>query len=434
MKKRAVTVVVFGGTGDLAKRKLFPALSLIAKRGALDKKSPIIGVGRRDLDNESYRKFVGVSNLNVEYFKADFAKNGLSGLKEFLKKVEGKANNRIFYLATSFRFFPTIVKELKKYGLDKKRGKFVRVIFEKPFGHDLKSSNALDKGVHSVFSEKDVYRIDHYLGKETVRNIEIMKSSNPVFEGMLNNKYVESVELIVDEKLGVGNRIEYYNESGSIKDMMQNHLLQTISLFLMDVPKKRTAENVHEAKASVLKRLGVLGAKNHLLGQYKSYLNEAKKYGIKKSDTETFSKIVLECNNKRWRGVPIVLRTGKKLKRKYGLLRIKFRRDECRMFEDDKIEISIFPKQRALFRVRSGPECTSPMIRPTSFIFCKDCSFIPNSVEEYENLLGDVIAGDKALFSTSDEIRESWKIIDKIKKMKSRIKFVRYNDYSDPEA
>ena len=242
----AATIVLFGGTGDLTLRKLVPALANLVHEGRIKESSTVIGVSRKDWTDLEYKEFLvkGVKSdqdkkyirdLNVKHFKGDLSNpSSLDGLKKMLAFCEIDGCNRIYYLATSFKYFPGIIKELRKLGLDKQKSGFTRIMFEKPFGEDLKSAVELDSEVHKVFAEKEIYRVDHYLPKETVQNLNVLNFTNPIIYSTLNNKYVESIEIRVDEDLGVGERIGYYNDAGAIKDMIQSHLLQILSLLLMD--------------------------------------------------------------------------------------------------------------------------------------------------------------------------------------------------------
>jgi glucose-6-phosphate 1-dehydrogenase len=328
MKK--VSFILFGGTGDLTKKKISEAFVHLIKEKEIDKDSFLIGVSRKDLSDSEYKQFLvdsirdkedkkSLGKLNVKYAQGDFTKEGgLDKLKEVLSKNEKKGSDRIYYFSTSFKFFPAISKELHKLHLDKNPHGTIKVVFEKPFGKDLESFEELNKGIKKFFSEKQVFRVDHYLGKKTVQNLNVLKFSNPIINSSLKGKNIESIEIIVDEDLGVGNRIEYYNESGAINDMIQNHILQVLSLVLMKKPSKFNSEKISSEKIKILKSLKILPPENHLLGQYKSYKEEIKKSNLQDKNTETFAKIILESKSKRWKGVKLILRTGKKLEKKRG--------------------------------------------------------------------------------------------------------------------
>ncbi len=450
MEKKEVTFVLFGGTGDLVKRKLVPAIARLVHEGKIRDDSTIIGISRKHWTDEEYKKFLVdsvlsesekkyIKNLDIKFFQGDFSSGGLNGLKKLIDKYEKKECNRIYYLATSFKFFPSIINELKKQDLDKKKDGFTRIVFEKPFGKDLKSSEELDRKIHRVFKEKNVFRLDHYLAKETVQNLNVLKFTNPILYSTFSNEYVDSIEIIVDEDFGVGERIFYYNDTGAMKDMVQSHLLQILALILMEEPESLINEKIHDEKIKVLKNLEVLDSKYNLFGQYESYVDEAKKAGAVGKKTETFAKIVLNCKMKRWDGVNLVLRTGKKLRRKYGQIRINFKplsENVSKNFigiENNKIIINIYPKQDVVILMNTNTPEQNTEVKPVKFEFCRECEFGPNTTNEYAILLNEIILGNKMLFTRSDEIRESWKIVEKIEKIREKIKFVRYKDGREPE-
>lgn len=395
-EKKPTSIVVFGGTGDLMKRKLLPTFAELAKSGDIAGGSRIIGVGRRDFSDSEYIEYLGkdieknkflLKNLPIKYFKADIESlEGFDKLKLFLEECEkGRGTNRIFFLATGFNFFSGIVRELKKYSLNEnKKGFFTRIVLEKPFGDSLKSAVTLEKEINSAFDEESIYRIDHYLAKDSILDL-IEKKKDKNFESKLNNKNINKIEIIADEILGVEKRIGYYDKVGAVKDMVQNHLLETLATLLMDSRR----ENINKSRIAVLKDIKFVNSNKSLFGQYKSYKFEAEKFGIEKSKTETFANIFFECENDRWKGVEISIRTGKKLKEKVGRIRIHYKSGE---YED--IDIS-------------------------------------TKKDEYASLLAGVIVGDKKMFPVIEEVLECWKIVEEIEKMKKKIKFEIYDDYQE---
>ncbi len=447
MKSQPVTIVVFGGTGDLMKRKLVPAFVSLFKQGILNPTSAIIGVGRRQFTSENYLNFLAedlpnaaddIRQLPFYYFTQDFqASSDLSNLRKYLQSLGKEDNLLIYYLATNFIFFPSIVKQLQQEELH--RHGSPRIVFEKPFGINLVSSNMLDREIHRVFSENQIYRVDHYLAKETVQNITALKLTNPFFDAILTNELVDMIELIVDEEIGVENRLDSYDSVGAVKDMIQSHLLQVISLLLMDAPQSAEAEALHDEKVAILQCLRPLGAERHLFGQYKSYRRQAQKYGISDSSTETFAKVVLECGTERWNGVDIVLRTGKKLGKKYGQICVHFKplpRNIASAFSQsvgNKIFIDIYPNQDIRLLLNSRKPESERIVEPVEFKFCHEEYFGPNTSDEYAVLLRDILRGDKTLFTRFDELAESWRIVEGILAMRDKIRFVAYEDGSDPE-
>lgn len=399
-------IIVFGGTGDLMKRKLIHAFLHLQKSGVLEEASSIIGVGRRPLDDSSYREFLakdldkeiqeGMKSLPIKYYRHDLDEDkGLEGLKKVLK--EDSSRIRIFYLATTHEFFPQITEEIAKAKLNEP--KTTRIVFEKPFGNNLKSSDELNASIKKAFTEEQTFRIDHYLAKEGVKKIVSWKSKNKVFEKSLSNSSIESIEIVADETIGVGERIEYYDASGAIKDMIQSHLLQLLSLVIMDTPASPDSEALHSAKVQALKSLRPDSPGKQLLGQYSGYASEVQKHGIKNSKTETFARIVLKSQNSRWKDVPLILRAGKKLGIKKGEFQIVFKEGKSSGIEgvkDNMLTIELSPSEKG----KSGTE--------------------------YASLIRDVIRGDQALFPSFDEVRICWEIIENLEKMRKEIPFIVY--------
>ena len=391
-----MTFVIFGATGDLAKRKLYTALDKLNTK--------VIGIGRKNLNNKEFRKFVEKGSKvskkflnNLSYYKADFKD------KDFLRNL--KVKNPVFYLAVSYEFMPIIVKQLKRF-------KNAKVVFEKPFGHSLASSNKLDKSIKSVFADKNIYRIDHYLAKQTVQNILGIRFSNPLFENVWNNKFINHIHIVSEENIGVEQRLEYYDKAGAIRDMIQSHLLQIASLVLMEPPKTLQSVDVHNEKVKILK---CIKPSKVITGQYKGYKI--------KSNIETYAEVKLVCNAKRWKGTPIVLKTGKKLKKKQAYVEIEFKKTFCKLYcnpfvKSNKLIINIQPKQDIIFDLNTLTD--ERRIEPVEMQFCHTCKFGPNTIEAYQRLLSDVIKGDKTLFTTSDELKQSWIITDKIEKLKKK--------------
>ena len=431
IKREALTVVIFGGTGDLAMKKLIPAFSRLIHHGIIKKESTIIGVARGDYNDYSYKEFLKKSiidnkekhyldEINIRYVKSDFSNiNDIEKIANILPYCEIGGCNRIYYLATGYKLFPTIVKGLKKYNLISKGDNFSRIVFEKPFGNNVKSYCKLRDNLIKVLDENQIFRIDHYLGKESVQNINILKSTNAGFWEIMNNKKVDEIEVVVSEDIGVGNRIGYYNEAGAIRDMIQNHLLQVLSLVLMEKPKNYSSKEIHKEKLKILNKLELGNLNEFSLGQYNSFKKEAEKYGFKNSKSETYAKIILNCKNKRWNGTKLVLISGKKLPKRYGRIIIKFKNPR------DRVVINLQPRQDITAKL------DGKSIR--NMKYCIECGFKPNSPDAYESLFKDVINNDKSLFVTSEEVYWSWKLVDKIEKLRNKIKFVYYKDGTYPE-
>ncbi len=431
MTKEALTFIIFGGTGDLAKRKLAPAFSELIHEGVVKKGSTLIGISREDLSDEDYKHFLiksvkdvkekhHLEEINIKHLKIDFSKSkNIEQLSEALPSCEIEGCNRVYYLATSYKLFPKILEGLKKFKLISKKDIFNRIVFEKPFGENLKSNDALEKKIHKIVDEKNVFRIDHYLGKESVQNIIALKFGSKGFQHLIDNEHIEQINVIIDETLGVGNRLSYYNDFGAIKDMIQNHLLQLLALLLMDKPKELISEKIHDEKVKILKEISFSNVENSLLGQYKSYKEELKERKLKRKKTETFAKIELNCNNEKYKGVKIFLRTGKKLPHRYGKIIIDFKNPQ------NKIIINLQPNEDIEIIIDDK--------KLDKIDLCPDCKFSPNSRDAYEVLLKEIINDKKNLFVRRDEIHEAWRIVDEIIRKKKEIPFVIYEDCSNPE-
>ncbi|MEM3074561.1 MAG: hypothetical protein QW727_01310 [Candidatus Pacearchaeota archaeon] len=431
MKKEPLIFIIFGGTGDLAKRRLVPAFSQLVNEGIINKNSTLIGISRQNISDNEYRDFLinsvnekrGSHNfnmINIKYLSIDFSNvMGIKKLSDTLPFCEADNCNRIFYFATSFKLFSKILKGLVKFNLISKHDKFNKIVFEKPFGEDLKSSDEIEREIHEIIDEKNIFRVDHYLGKESVQNIIEMKFASDDFHNLISKSRIKEINIIVDEKIGVENRIKYYDDFGAIKDMIQNHMLQVLSLLLMEKPKKFDAEYIHNEKIKVLKKIDFLNPKESLIGQYKSYLNEIKKIGLKKSNTETFAKILLNYKTQDYKHTKIFLRTGKKLPRSYGKVIVDF------ISSKNKIIINLQPNEDIEI-IYNGKIMKN-------IDLCPGCKFAPNTPDAYGVLLKEIINNDKRLFVRSDEIHESWRIVDEIIRNKINIPFVVYPDYFDPE-
>jgi glucose-6-phosphate 1-dehydrogenase len=443
---KAVTLVIFGGTGDLSKRKLAPAIAELITEKKIASNSTILGVGRSDLTNSSYKKLLldfqtdskvlqTLKSLDVRYYRGDASQpetmNGLGAVIRSTKHV-----NRLFYLSTSFHLFDEIVTIIKNQKLDVAKG-FVRVAFEKPFGSDLDSCSVFERALHSTFKEEDLFRVDHYLGKETVKNLTVLRYSNPIFDAILNNDSVERIDIDVDEDLAVGKRAYYYNEFGAVKDMFQSHLLQVVALLLMKRPKTLDPVDVTKEKVKILKSLVPRPHSHHLFGQYASYAKELEHLNLENIQTETFAKVVFECTRPEWKGVPIRVRTGKKLARKFGRIIVRFKVPKAYQnlsnFRSNKLIIDIQPEQDIKLSFNLFQLGTQEL-ENVDLGFCHSCHFGPNTSDGYAKMIGDIVEGDKTQFTSSQEVKLSWKITEKVLAMKHKIPFVIYPDGTDPEV
>ena len=430
--KHKVLFIIFGATGDLTKRKLIPGIYNLLKNKRLGD-FHVLGTSRRSLTPEqlvnSAKQYIEKPKTeiltkiknNSSYVQLDFSKSedfpNLKNKIQELEKKEGKTLDKIFYMATSPNFFEPIAKGIKEIGIAREKNCFTRIIFEKPFGLDLKSSRDLNKSVRKIFDEDQIYRIDHYLGKELVGNISIVRFSNTFLEPIWNNKYVESIQIILDENIGIEERGPFYDRYGAIKDVVQNHMLQLLALLTMEQPKLLSGEPMRDKKAELLKHVKVVDT---LAGQYEGYKKEDRINP--KSQTETFAAMKLEINNKRWKGVPIFFKTGKLLDKKTTKIIVNFKKTKC-LFEKvcpsegDSLEIRIYPDEGIALNlnVKVPGKIESKLVKMD---FCHSCVFGPDTPEGYENLFADVIRGDQSVFTRDDEIDRQWQITEEIKRGK----------------
>jgi glucose-6-phosphate 1-dehydrogenase len=436
--------IIMGASGDLTKKKLIPAIYNLLEHKKL-KNFAIIGISRQDFTTESlaehFKRYIKNPNKKIweklkkktYYLKADFNDDKkFHELKNLIQKTEKKHNlsgNRLFYLATLPDHFQLISNQLSKHKLAPQNKTWSRVVFEKPFGNNLPSAKILNKCLKKVFKEDQIYRIDHYLGKELVQNISILRFTNTIFESIWNKNYIDHVQIAISENIGVESRGGFYDKYGALKDVIQNHSLQLLALTAMESPEHLTEKNVRNEKVKVLK--SVLTTKDVVLGQYDGYLKEVKV--PKNSKTETFAALKLLINNDRWKNVPFYLVTGKFMKEKLASIYIEFKKPPCLIFNgicdfhSNFLAIQIQPEEGFYVQMNSKTPRSSK-ITPINMDFCHACTFGPNTPEAYETLLLDVIKGDQSAFIRSDEIEEAWKIVDKIKKSKPKLQNYKKKD------
>lgn len=432
--KTATDITIFGGTGDLTFRKLLPALYTMYRTGKLPEGSQLTIIGRRDYTSDSYRakarewvkKFTRLPyaedlfeefSHKIRYYQMDFTDlKEYQGLGKFYETL--KQESHIFYFAVAPRFFGNITTGLKSIpGL--KPGK---VMIEKPFGETLTSAKALNQELMDFFGADNIYRIDHYLGKEMIRNIQTIRFANPIFSNVWNFKAVESVEISALEDVGVETRGGYYDASGALKDMVQNHLFQILSILAMEQPESFTSEAMHQEQIRVLKSLKpVSAAELHdtlVLGQYDGYTKEP--LVAPDSHTETYACLRLFIENERWRGTPFYIRTGKRTGVRQTEIAVTFRRAYPGV-EPDILIIKIQPTEGIYLQFNiKRPGDTDEIIK-TSMDFCQNC-ILENQVntpEAYERLLTACLRGERSWFSHWDQIEISWNYIGRIKALAS---------------
>jgi len=450
-------VVIFGASGDLTRRKLVPALYNLGLDRLMSGSGAMVGVARRDIPNEAFAEQLreGIEKhsrrpLDPEVWKEAVPRisyvsttfddlDGYRRLGEHLDDIDrrlGTEGNRLYYLATPPSAFPVIIDRLGKSGLNRpgKGGRWARVVVEKPVGHDLESARELNEVVSRVFDEKDVFRIDHYLGKETVQNLLVFRFANAIFEPIWNRKYVDHVQITVAESIGVEGRGGYYEESGTTRDMMQNHIFQLLCLTAMEPPFSLEADAIRDEKVKVLHALRPVDAarvdEETVRAQYGSGVTGGKPVpGYKEepgvapdSTTETYVALRLFIDNWRWAGVPFYLRSGKRLPKRVTEIALQFRDVPHRLFHggrDDRLvantlAMRIQPDEGITLKFDSKVPGPNPRIQPVAMEFRYGTSFGQQPPEAYERLLLDALLGDATLFIRRDEVEASWRYIDRL--------------------
>ena len=445
------TMVIFGGTGDLAHRKLLPAIYNLAHEGALPERFNLIAVSRSEMDNDEYRKAARESIEEhsrretdpqvleklleqVRYVAGTFDEDAVfTHLTEELGKFDDEAGiafNRIFYLSTAPSFFSLIVQKLGEHGLDRHDDADVRVVIEKPFGTRLTEAKELNREVLSVLDESQVYRIDHYLGKETVQNMLAFRFANGLFEPIWNRNYIDYVQITAAEDLGIGRRAGYYDSSGALRDLVQNHMLQLLSLLCMEPPVTFSADEVRDEKVKVLHAVEPPPPEAVVRAQYTGGMAEGKEAvgyleeeGVPEgSKTETYVALRLEVDNWRWAGVPIYLRTGKRLARKVTEIAVTLKPVPHMAFQaqgsvgvqPNQLILSVQPNEGVSLSLGAKIPGSRMRIRPVNMEFLYGTSFMSQSPEAYERLIMDAMRGDATLFTRDDEVEAQWRIIDPI--------------------
>jgi glucose-6-phosphate 1-dehydrogenase len=431
------SIVIFGATGDLTHRKILPAFYAMSQQGLLPEQCHIIGFARRDWSDAAFRAEMrqGVEQFSrvpfdapaweqfaaqLHYHRSEFDQaDGYPRLGELLDRLETPAANRLFYLATPPESYPCIVPHLGAAGLNHSEHGWTRLIIEKPFGRDLQSAVALNQQVHDVFAEEQVYRIDHYLGKETVQNLIVFRFANAIFEPIWNRNYIDHVQITVAETVGVESRAGYYDTAGVGRDMLQNHLLQLLTLTAMEPPYAFDARALRDEKVKVLQALRQIEAKDTIPGQYIGYRNE--KGVAPKSQTPTFAAVKVHIDNWRWQGVPFFLRSGKQLADKTTEISIVFKRPPHSLFPlqpgemltPNALTLCIQPDEGMHLRFEAKLPGAGMQRQTVDMNMNYAQGFNSPSVPEaYERLLLDALQGDASLFTRADEIELAWQAID----------------------
>ncbi len=441
-------VVIFGASGDLTNRKLMPALFSLACENLLPEQFNVIGVARSEMSNESFRDKVkaGIDAYarlkpsqcdkwdstaqTIFYHQANYDDPvAYKGLAKLLAKLDKKGRggyNCLFYLSTPPFLYPVIVKQLGKAGLaQQSKNNWRRIIIEKPFGHDLPSATQLNHQVHKVFDESQIYRIDHYLGKETVQNLLVFRFANAINEPIWNRNYIDHVQITVAEEVGLGSRAGYYDTAGIMRDMFQNHLLQLLTLTAMEPPAEFNATALRDEKVKVLKAVQPIKAEDvaqsTIRAQYRTYRDEQ---GVAPgTETPTFAILKLFINNWRWRNVPFYLRSGKALAAKVTEIIIQFRHVPHLMFPlaqgeqlpPNLLSLCLQPNEGIINSFETKVPGAGMRTKSARMVFEYEQYFGKNSLPDaYERLVLDALHGDAALFTRSDEIELAWSLIDPI--------------------
>ena len=447
-------MVIFGGTGDLTHRKLVPAVYNLALQGQLSPRFALVGTGRKQKSHDQYRselyssveKYSRIKIKNeiwnklsgkIFYYRLELSDSSeYCRLKTFLEGIDGNNDtdgNRLFYLSVAPGFFEPIALNLKNSGMATNEGPWQRLVIEKPFGRDLATAQYLNNAITDVFPEQSIFRIDHYLGKEMLQNMLVIRFGNAMFESIWNSRYIDNIQITSSETVGVETRAAYYESSGAMRDMVQNHMLQLLALVAMEPPADIDARFVRDEKVKLLHSLSKIDPgnvhDNIVMGQYVSSLpNNERVNGYREesgvsrdSDTETFVAMRLFAGNFRWGNMPFYLRTGKRMAEKMTSIIIEFKSiPEILYFKDftgmqpNILEIRIQPEEGISFQFNMKRPGTLNEIANVKMDYCQNCTFGVNSPEAYERLLADILRADHTLFTSWEEIEASWSFTDNI--------------------
>ncbi|MBC6299636.1 glucose-6-phosphate dehydrogenase [Listeria booriae] len=457
VKEQVALITIFGGTGDLANRKLYPSLYHLFTKGFLKENFAVIGTARRPWTNDFFREKVVESLKGIEeegFDPQDFAshfyyqshdvtnRESYVQLKELSDELDKKyelQGNRLFYLAMAPNFFGTIASRLKSEGFVDNDG-FSRLIIEKPFGRDLASAQELNESLRQAFAENEIYRIDHYLGKEMIQNISVIRFANSIIESLWNNRYIDNVQVTLSETLGVEDRGRYYEESGALRDMVQNHILQIVSLLAMEPPIKLTTQEIRHEKVRALRSLRVIEGedvyKYFVRGQYGPGTVDGEQLeGYRQaenvdpdSNTETFVAAKLMIDNFRWSGVPFYIRTGKRLAKKATQIAIQFKSVPMNLFGGQQslagnvLVIHIQPDEGITLHMNVKEPGQGMLTMPINLNYAHSSPDGMNTPEAYEKLIQDCLNGDATYFSHWDEVSLSWNFVDKVANVWSNTK------------
>ena len=455
VKKESTVIFIFGGSGDLAHRKLLPALYNLFLDNYLPENFFIVGIGRTDYTDITYRTFIkeGIQEFSrrknnleehwrnfskhVDYLKGDLSKQ--TAYQQMAKLVKDKAEewkqeaNAVFYMSVAPQMVPMIAEKLHQSGLTTNPARS-RMVFEKPFGHDLKSAKELNIQLGQMFEERQIYRIDHFLGKETVQNILALRFANALFEPVWNSNYIDHVQITAAEAIGIEGRGSYYEGAGALRDMVQNHILQMVCMIAMEAPVSFAADEIRNKKLDVLKAIRCWRKdavhRNAVRGQYSDGWIDGEKliaYRQEKgvavdSPVETFAAVKFYVDNWRWKNVPFYVRTGKAMTTKTTLIVVQFKPaphfsfpvEAGETWRPNRLVISIQPQMDIRLRFQAKQPGPKMVLQPVDMVFNYTDAYGDSAPEAYETLLQDVIEGNPTLFMRADQVERAWEVIQPI--------------------
>lgn len=453
-------LIIFGITGNLAQIKLIPVLYDMAEKGLLPQNMSIVGTGRKSFSDKEFKKYfhktLHLQNIHhqheikeevfqrlserIHYIGGSLDDAGFyPRLKTFLNQLGKHSKNRIYYLATYPDLYPAIFKNLQKLGMNKQDKGFVRLMIEKPIGNDLASAKKLNNLLLKYFSEEQIYRLDHYLGKETIQNILTFRFSNDIFEPLINKDHIDHIQITATESFGIGRRGGYYDQVGSLKDVGQNHQLQMLAFATMSVPSQFSSEAITQERIKILKSLTPL-PKKIVFGQYEGYTKKENVSPTSKMDT--FYALKTYINNERFKDVPIYIRAGKKLKQTVTEISIVFKNPQNRLMKNmrssDEPNVLIYriqPNEGIVLKIITKKPGHKVDIEPSYMQFCY--RFDPHShyiPDPYERLLIDTIRGDHTFFNAAEEVEAQWAFIDPLAKRRGKPHIYKVGTWGPKEA
>ncbi len=444
-----LALVIFGASGDLTARKILPALAALAERGRLSDRFTVVGVARTEWSDEEFRK-VALQDASAggerwralverfRYVPGEYASTQtFDRLKEVLAEADqqyGTQGNRVYYLATIPSVFAMVADALAKEGCNVpgEGGQFARLVVEKPYGRDLQSALDLDASVHRAFDEDQIFRIDHYMGKETVQNVLALRFANAIFEPIWNRRYVEQVQITVAESLGVEHRGGFYETAGALRDIVQNHVMQVLSLTLMEPPTGMDATHIRDEKVKLLKAVDIPtpdeAVDKSVRGQYAAGVVDqspvpayrAEEGVAPDSQTETYVALRLRVENWRWAGVPVYVRTGKRLPARVTEVALQFHRvpflafegELARQLRPNTLVLRIQPDEGISLHFGAKVPGEEFRVQSVSMDFLYETAFKERESDGYPRLLHDAMCGDATLFIRTDEVEQAWRIVD----------------------